>query len=121
MKDPNGVDLYKNVEVNFITGRQAVLTILKDGRELEKVILSDYDDKEKLHHLFAIKGFIKYTHEEVATRTKNDEMQKMVGEKHGTNPQYTKMSPRQVEQEMKEKMRELMVARKKFEAGLPVV
>ena len=45
----------------------------------------------------------------------------MVGEKHVTYPQYTKMSPRQVEQEMKEKMRELMVARKKFEAGLPMV
>jgi hypothetical protein len=108
------------VEVNFISGRQAVLTILKDGRELEKVILSDYDDKDKLHHLFAIKGFIKYTNEEVAARRKIDEQQKMVGEKHVTYPQYTKMSPRQVEQEMKEKMRELMVARKKFEAGLPM-
>jgi len=97
------------------------LTILKDERELERVILSDYDDKDKLHHLFAIKGFIKYTHEEVAARRKIDEQQKMVGEKHVTHPQYMKMSPRQVEQEMKEKMRELMVARKKFEAGLPVV
>ena len=109
------------MEVNFISGRQAVLTILKDGRELEKVILSDYDDKDKLHHLFAIKGFIKYTNEEVAARRKIDGQQKMVGEKHVTYPQYTKMSPRQVEQEMKEKMRELMVARKKFEAGLPMV
>ncbi len=98
------------------------MTILKDGRELEKVTLSDYDDKEKLHHLFANKGFIKYTNEEVAARRTINEMQNMVGKKHGTNnPQYMKMSPRQVKQEMKEKMMELMVARKKFEAGLPMV
>jgi hypothetical protein len=79
-------------------------------------------NKEKLHHLFAIKGFVKYTNEEVATWRKFEEMQKMVGEKHGTSAQYVKMSSRQVEQEVQEKMRELMEAsRKNFKSNLPAV
>ena len=40
-----GVDRYKDVEVNFISGRKAVLTIFEDGKEREKVTLSDYNDK----------------------------------------------------------------------------
>lgn len=56
------------MEVNFISGKQAVLTIFKDGKEVEKVTLSDYDDKDKLHDLFAEKGFRKFTAEEFAAR-----------------------------------------------------
>lgn len=54
--------------MNFISGKQAVLTIFKDGKEVEKVTLSDYDDKDKLHDLFAEKGFRKFTTEEFAAR-----------------------------------------------------
>lgn len=75
MKEPNGVDLYKDVEVNFISGRKAVLTIFKDGKEQEKITLSDYNDKDKLTHLFAEKGFNKYSDEELTERRKMKEEQ----------------------------------------------
>lgn len=66
MKEPDGVDLYKKVDVEFIPGRKAVMTIYQDGAEKEKITLSDYNDKEKLHELFIEKGFEKYDEEELA-------------------------------------------------------
>lgn len=68
LKEPGGVDLYKNVEVRFISGRKAVLTIFNDGRELEKITLSDYDDKKQLHELFKQKGFDKHSESELQQR-----------------------------------------------------
>ncbi|KAL7452338.1 hypothetical protein ACHAXS_000273, partial [Conticribra weissflogii] len=68
LKEEGGVDLYKNVKVNFIHGRKAVLTIYRDGVETEKVTLSDYNDKMKLHELFVEKGFEKYSFAEVRER-----------------------------------------------------
>ena len=32
LKEENGVDTYKDVEVRFISGRKAVMTIYKDGK-----------------------------------------------------------------------------------------
>ena len=66
MKEPDGVDLYKKVDVEFIPGRKAVMTIYQDGKEKEKITLSDYNDKEKLHVLFIEKGFEKYNEEDLA-------------------------------------------------------
>jgi len=66
LKEPDGVDLYKKVDVEFIPGRKAVMTIYQDGVENEKITLSDYNDKEKLHALFIEKGFQKYDEEELA-------------------------------------------------------
>jgi len=66
LKEPDGVDLYKQVEVEFIPGRKAVMTIYQDGVETEKVTLSDYNDEEKLHELFLGKGFEKFSEEELA-------------------------------------------------------
>ena len=68
LKEPGGVDLYKNVEVRFISGRKAVLTIYKDGYEQEKITLSDYNDKEQLHELFRQKGFDKQSVSELQQR-----------------------------------------------------
>eukprot|EP00986_Skeletonema_menzelii_P002132 scaffold593_cov147-Skeletonema_menzelii.AAC.3 len=42
------------------------MTIYQDGVENEKITLSDYNDKEKLHALFIEKGFQKYDEEELA-------------------------------------------------------
>jgi hypothetical protein len=128
--EKNGVDLYKEVEVNFISGREAVLTIFKDGKELEKVTMSDYDDRNKLHQLFVEKGFAKYTIEEIAVRKEITEQQNMVGGKYVADTQSKKMSSRQIrlvrrQQKAREKMRnrvrmrELKEARENFEAGHP--
>ena len=54
------------MDVEFIPGRKAVMTIYQDGVENEKITLSDYNDKEKLHALFIEKGFEKYDEEELA-------------------------------------------------------
>ena len=42
------------------------MTIYQDGAEIEKITLSDYNDKEELHELFIEKGFEKYNEEELA-------------------------------------------------------
>lgn len=68
MKEPDGVDLYKDVEVRFIAGKKAVLTIFNDGYEMEKITLSDYDDKQQLHKLFKEKGFGQYSEVELQQR-----------------------------------------------------
>mmetsp|Transcript_26468 Transcript_26468/g.40768 ORF Transcript_26468/g.40768 Transcript_26468/m.40768 type:complete len:133 (-) Transcript_26468:2361-2759(-) len=41
------------------------MTICQDGAETEKITLSDYNDKDKLHALFIEKGFEKYNEEEL--------------------------------------------------------
>ena len=130
LMEKNGVDQYKEVEVNFISGREAVLTIFQNGKELEKVTLSDYDDRNKLHQLFVEKGFAKFTNEEIARRREITEQQRKVGEESVANSQSKEKSSRQIrlerrQQKMREKMRmrvkmrELKEARETFEAGHP--
>jgi hypothetical protein len=121
LQQPNGVDLYKDVTVNYIAGKKAVLTIYnssKDETEIEKIILSDYDDTTKLHDLFIDKGFTKYTQYEIDTRRKIEELHSGK-ETHRLNLQDKMMNPTEHKLVMKEKMRELIEARKQFEAGLP--
>jgi len=56
---------YRNVQVTFIQGRKAVLTIFEDDKEKEKIILSDYKTKDDMHKLFVDKGFERKTEEEI--------------------------------------------------------
>ena len=58
-------DQYENLTVKFIPGRKAILTSLDDGKETEKIVLSDYNDREKMHALLAEKGFKKKSSEEL--------------------------------------------------------
>ncbi|KAL7552035.1 hypothetical protein ACHAWF_015263 [Thalassiosira exigua] len=51
--------------------------MLGDGKEVEKITLSDYNDKAKLNALFAQKGFQKYTTEEMAVQRKMKEEKEM--------------------------------------------
>ena len=120
LQQPDGVDLYKDVTVSYIPGKKALLTIYnnKDGHELEKITLSDYDDKTKLHDLFKDKGFTKYTQDEVDARRKIEELHNGK-ERHRLNLQDKMMNPAEHKLVMKEKMREMIEARKQFEAGLP--
>lgn len=50
---------YENVEVRYIKGRKAILTIYDDDTELEKIILSDYETREEMHKMMVNKGFAK--------------------------------------------------------------
>lgn len=113
------------MEVNFIAGRKAVLTIFKDGKEQEKVTLSDYNDKGELHHLFAQKGFQKYTEEEMVARR---EMKAANGtdaiasslrgkKKHNEVSRYQpneQLSPKLRKKAMKEKLKQLKEARENY-------
>ena len=145
LKEPDGVDLYKQVEVKFIPGRQAIMTIYKDGIEKEKVTLSDYDDKYLLHALFVEKGFEKYSDEELAEQrqTKQEEEEEIDEERQnrlrGNINQLTKpmtggkiskkmlslladekLSPAQQKVELKQKIKGLKVARDNYMmVGMP--
>jgi hypothetical protein len=50
---------YQGVEVEYVHGRKAVLTIFKDGEQLEEVTLSDYRSKTDMHALMVERGFVK--------------------------------------------------------------
>jgi hypothetical protein len=58
--------MYRNVDIEYIHGRTATLTIFEDGVEVEKIILSDYKTRDEMHELFRTKGFIKKSTEEIA-------------------------------------------------------
>lgn len=124
LKEENGVDQYKNVEVQFISGRKAVLTIFNDGKEQEKITLSDYNDKDKLHALFAEKGFQQYTKEEMIERRKMKAAPLTMKEAEGRLRKASELpkgyssspvlSPKLRKQEIKEKLRKLKEARENF-------
>jgi hypothetical protein len=57
---------YKGVEVEYVHGRKAVLTIYKDGEQQDEVTLSDYRLKTEMHALMVEKGFVKKSNEELA-------------------------------------------------------
>lgn len=64
------------------------MTIYKDGKESERVTLSDYNDKEKLHELFREKGFEKYTEVEL------EEMRRLKKEEEEANEEEQQKSLR---------------------------
>lgn len=49
---------YHGISVEYIHGRQAVLTIYDDEEEIEKITLSDYKTKEEMHALLVEKGTV---------------------------------------------------------------
>jgi len=55
---------YENVEVNYVQGRKAVLTIFEDEEVVESITLSEYSNREEMHNLMAEKGFTKKVEEE---------------------------------------------------------
>lgn len=62
---------YHGVEITYIAGRTAILSILEDGELKEKINLHELNDKVKLRALFKEKGFRKKTPEELVTEHEN--------------------------------------------------
>jgi len=109
------------------------LTIFKDGKETEKVTLSDFDDTAKLHRLFEQKGFVKYSSEEMEARRKMKEAMKenkrttladaatgggrnlrgALKQRMNTKSD-AQLSPKLRKQQMKEKLKQLKEARENY-------
>jgi hypothetical protein len=126
------------VEVEFIPGKKAILTVYKDGVEQEKITLSDYNDKEKLHALFMEKGFEKYIQ---TNEVEDDNVKERQKRLRGNINQLTKpmtgghisnkmlrhlnvddklLSKAQQKAEVKKKIKEMKEARKNFMmVGMP--
>lgn len=58
-------ETYHNVEIKYIPGRKAILTIFHDGEEHEKIELSGLKQREEMHAMFLEKGFVKKSDEEL--------------------------------------------------------
>lgn len=64
---------YEGVEVQYIHGRKAVMTVFEDGEEKEKITLSDMKTKPEMHTMMIEKGFVKKSEEEIAEMKKKIE------------------------------------------------
>jgi hypothetical protein len=50
---------YKGVSIQYVSGRTAIMTIYKDGQEIEQVHLHALNKKAEMHAMMAEKGFKK--------------------------------------------------------------
>ena len=72
--------LYKNVDIEFVSGRKATMTVYKgneDGEVVDTIILSDYETEEEMHGIFERLGFEKLTQEEMDEKIRSKEMKEM--------------------------------------------
>ena len=76
LKGGNGAVIYKNVDIEFVKGRKATLTIHKgdeDGEIIDTITLSDYETEKEMHDLFKKFGFKERSPEDIETRIKIEE------------------------------------------------
>lgn len=104
LKGDSGAVIYRNVEVEFIRGKKATMSIMEDGGEVENIILSDYEEKgeEGMHDLFKEKGFEKMSPEEIELMAKEREEERI----HAAEEQKEKNKRREEEKEKLRKLRE---------------
>ena len=68
-----GAEMYYNVEIEFIPGKKATLTIFDDNKMTEKIILSDIETELEMHTLMKEKGFQKKSKEAIYKLTEQRE------------------------------------------------
>lgn len=74
LKGDDGATLYDGVDVQFISGKKAVLTIFEDGVEVEQISLKEHStSEEELHALMVSKGFKKNEKPEVKPEEEEEE------------------------------------------------
>ena len=56
---------YQGVEVQYVGGKPAILSIFLDGELQEEVNLFDINNKSELHSMMVEKGFVKKSDEEI--------------------------------------------------------
>ena len=105
------------MQVNFIPGKKAILTVYQDGVETEKITLSDYNDTKKLHDLFLAKGFVKYTEVElmeVRQRAMKEKEENAEAGRMKTGFLRNVRTDLQKKRELKEKIKKLKNARENY-------
>lgn len=102
---------YKGVEVTYIHGRKAVMTVFEDGEEKEKITLSEIKTKPEMHTMMAEKGFEKKSEEEIADAKRKLEEAKAEEEEK----RRKQREDRQKQAEERRKQREEAEAKKKAE------
>jgi hypothetical protein len=79
-----GAEAFQNVEIEFIRGRKAVLTIYHDGEEHEQVELQSLGTKKEMHQMMLDKGFTLKAEEQIAEMQSRGEGQMNFKEKAKT-------------------------------------
>eukprot|EP00578_Thalassiosira_sp_NH16_P011678 CAMPEP_0181124710 /NCGR_PEP_ID=MMETSP1071-20121207/26635_1 /TAXON_ID=35127 /ORGANISM="Thalassiosira sp., Strain NH16" /LENGTH=196 /DNA_ID=CAMNT_0023210051 /DNA_START=152 /DNA_END=743 /DNA_ORIENTATION=+ len=119
------VESYRNVEVSFVPGKKAIMTIYEgesmsavgvDGmEEKEKIVLSDYKTKEEMHALMIEKGFQLKSEEELEAmkirkqKEAAEEAERKAKRKEEMRiKREMKQAQKKLEEEEKEKAREEM-------------
>jgi hypothetical protein len=102
LKGDEGAVTYRNVEVEFIHGRKATMTIYNDGEEVDKFVLSEYESEgqEAMHKLFQEKGFEQLTGEELSLKIelRDEKQRKADEEKEALRRQYREEQARKEEE-----------------------
>lgn len=93
---------YTGVEVTYIHGRQAVMTVFDDGEETEKITLSEVKTKPEMHAMMVEKGFGKKSEEEIEEVKRKLEVAKVEEEQR----RRTQREERQKQAEVRRKEKE---------------
>ena len=56
---------YHGVEVNFIHGKEAILTVYNESKIQETIKLSELKDRGEMHNLMRAKGFVRKSDDEI--------------------------------------------------------
>jgi hypothetical protein len=96
-------ETYQNVEIEYIHGRKAVLTIFHDGEEQEKIDISNLKKlrtREDLHALFLEKGFVLKSEEEIEAFRQQGEIDERAAQykKEANLAQFEEMAARQIQE-----------------------
>jgi hypothetical protein len=81
------VEEYEGVELKFVNGKDAILTIFHDGKKQERVELSLLTTKSELHEMMVKKGFQRRSEEDILKikeyrkKENSDEMKRRHAEK----------------------------------------
>jgi len=80
---PGEITEYKGVEIEWIRGKKAVMTIYEDGVKKEDIELYKLETREQMHKLMQDKGFEKKTQEDKLAEiqaVRREKQLKQVGE-----------------------------------------
>ncbi len=80
------IDEYSGVEIEWIRGKKAIMTLFDDsGTQLEEIKLYKLNTREEMHTLMVEKGFSKKTESQKVADIQLEKMEKRIGSSPGTS------------------------------------